>query len=1157
MGDGPADTLGVAIENIVRQYLDEWKRPPPMVELDAAWRFVSGPYRSGDLPLSRTAAKGRYKNKKEVTNAEGKKVTIYEYSERQVANRHREKAERLDNLQSNIGKLEDKVHEDLGSDDDKTRMTALAVALINDTYERVGNDESAANGHYGVTGWLKKHISFKNGEAKISYVGKSGVKQTKTVTDSALVKALKDAAEGKGEDEPLFDCEGCSVSSKEVNAYLKPFDITAKDLRGYHANREMMEALADIRSDGPSLPRDRKARDKILKGEFARALDVVAKIVGHETATLRNQYLVPHLEETYMKDGSVIQSLKKESRLRRASLGLERYVRATKTRAEKEDEQVKDKLVRRSPKLKPPRQDLRDHRIDTDEDPDLKSQGQEGDRDLSLNYKRVAALWKSLQGKSPAQRIAFLYLYADSPSDNTPTREEQAAGSVVKTESGKLRAKNKADSIKYFEGSESEQAKAFSESSESGDEESNEEGEVAPASEQWARISPEQQKAVNDHPATPHVANAMNEAFYWDGTTEKGQSIISQLGQVVQNLPEASKDVYDFAESLKSLSQKANTQEQWQQVVPPLLDKLMSKMLAHTVKATTPKGDTPTTDEPASDDKPSGGETTPPAMSPHKALAEAIKSEDPEKITSAAKEYGDAHPEITEKMGEHLKAYQEATDAANKAAVALQTATGGEKDKQEWALEEATKNQAKVLSQIQSLRPPTDEEKASKAKAEAEEAAAKESAEKLDAAVKDLGMGKEQYDSLTKDLKIPEGQSANFAQSVAANFKAMKDNPPADKSALKMRGKVDPKASPEDQARQIAVNHYVEEHLLNPSNIAGGLSDKAQSNEDMAKYSRDVFNHVKDMSPDDIESILSKAPEIDDDSPRAQQTRKMQGAAYIAYLKNGGDPSNNKLPNHIRENVSLSLPTNSEFLASKLGDDPSPLLDLVDGDPLDSRSSEKIKGIIRGLSPEDSAKYVEKSSPILADAYRSIASMPAEDRDRAKQTFDEVAAFLEFVAKKGAVASAKAKKPAGGKSKPTGLPKDDSEMGDYINNVMQDVTPTQELQDYIAAMQEGRTDVADPRPVMFQKAFDRFSQIRKDLESAGTADDDPRAKTLSEILTALRAGLDSQDYGIFDTLRRSRSASFRNRLTGVLVPLPAREWKRWLPFLSDNGALQG
>lgn len=532
MGDGPADTLGLAIDNIVRQYLDEWERPPTMVELDAAWRFVSGPYRSGDLPLVRTAAanvltptgKGdsyhadlakdafihftpadrakqivasgkllmnppfkkfgpdavyavsvkwgsfrprvqtthygnvplvgilfttttmpkigyteevvwdrdvvmhnpkvlpynqavslinaardsvsgeayvlygkdkmaKYKDKKQVKTKDGDTVTVYEYSERQVANRHREKAERLDNLQSNIGKLEDKVHEDLGSDDDRTRMTALAVALINDTYERVGNDESAANGHYGVTGWLKKHISFNNGEAKISYVGKSGVKQTKTVSDSALVKALKDAAEGKGGDDPLFDCEGCSVSSKEVNAYLKPFDITAKDLRGYHANREMMEALADIRSDGPSLPRDRKAKDKILKGEFARALDVVAKIVGHETATLRNQYLVPHLEETYMKDGSVIQSLKKESRLRRASLGLERYVRATKTRAEKEDEQVKDKLVRRSPKIKPPRQDLRDHRIDTDEDPDLKSQGQEGDRDLSLNYKRVANLY--------------------------------------------------------------------------------------------------------------------------------------------------------------------------------------------------------------------------------------------------------------------------------------------------------------------------------------------------------------------------------------------------------------------------------------------------------------------------------------------------------------------------------------------------------------------------------------------------------------------------------------------------------------------------------------------------------------------------------------------------------------------------------------------
>ena len=63
---------------------------------------------------------------------------------------------------------------------------------------------------------------------------------------------------------------------------------------------------------------------------------------------------------------------------------------ATKSPAEKEDEAIED-LSRPAPKKKPPRHDLRKERVDTD---DEKNEfGAEGDRDLSLNYKRVASRW--------------------------------------------------------------------------------------------------------------------------------------------------------------------------------------------------------------------------------------------------------------------------------------------------------------------------------------------------------------------------------------------------------------------------------------------------------------------------------------------------------------------------------------------------------------------------------------------------------------------------------------------------------------------------------------------------------------------------------------------------------------------------------------------
>lgn len=333
-----------------------------------------------DLLMARTAAsRPKYQGKKEVPKADGSGTTmVYQYGPRQVANRHKEKAERVEALRGRIGDLRRRFKSDLHSDDPETRLTALAVALIDATYERVGNDASADNGHYGVTGWTMDHVTFaKDGKrATFRYTGKSGVDHEKTVDDPALVKALKSCCSDKGKDDPVLSDGDVRVTSRMVNDYLREFDITAKDLRGFHANREMQERLRAIRRDGPDLPRPRKERDSILKEEFAEALEGAAEAVGHEASTLRKQYLVPWLEESYMKDGTVIDRLDK-----RAS-GLAGWTfTATKTHAEREDEEV-ERLVRRSPKLKPSRDDSKRERVDVD-DPDIQGR----DLDLSVNYK--------------------------------------------------------------------------------------------------------------------------------------------------------------------------------------------------------------------------------------------------------------------------------------------------------------------------------------------------------------------------------------------------------------------------------------------------------------------------------------------------------------------------------------------------------------------------------------------------------------------------------------------------------------------------------------------------------------------------------------------------------------------------------------------------
>jgi len=281
-------------------------------------------------------ADAKYKKKKKTEDGE----TVYEYSDKQVQHRNREKAKRVEKLDKSIGDLRKKVKNDLKDDSQATRLMALAVGVIDETYGRVGNEESAKDGHFGVTVWKKEHITFSGNSATIKYVGKSGVKQEKKVDDAALVKALKDAVEGKDKGDFVFDCTDddenkTCIRAKDVNEYLKPFDITAKDLRGYHANKLMQDALKAVRKDGKSLPEDKKEREEMLKKEFKKALEDVAKDVGHEAATLKSNYLVPALEDTFMKDGTVTKKLDKKKSasviardIRLASSVASRYVNA-------------------------------------------------------------------------------------------------------------------------------------------------------------------------------------------------------------------------------------------------------------------------------------------------------------------------------------------------------------------------------------------------------------------------------------------------------------------------------------------------------------------------------------------------------------------------------------------------------------------------------------------------------------------------------------------------------------------------------------------------------------------------------------------------------------------------------------------------------------
>ena len=104
--------------------------------------------------------------------------------------RWKKKKEHIHHLSNTIQRLRLNITKDLKDPSEKVFLTALVVAMMDRTGERIGNSDSAANGHFGVTGFLKSHISVIGNKVHMSYVGKSGVEHEKSFSDEKIAKAL-------------------------------------------------------------------------------------------------------------------------------------------------------------------------------------------------------------------------------------------------------------------------------------------------------------------------------------------------------------------------------------------------------------------------------------------------------------------------------------------------------------------------------------------------------------------------------------------------------------------------------------------------------------------------------------------------------------------------------------------------------------------------------------------------------------------------------------------------------------------------------------------------------------------------------------------------------------------------------------------------------
>ena len=192
--------------------------------------------------------------------------------------------------------LREKVAADLRRRDlDRDKVSALAVALLDETLARIGNAAYAQeHGHYGLTTLRDKHAREASGALRLAYTGKSGKEQELTVADRRLARLVRACRDIPGYDLFQYYTDGgkATLESGDVNAYLREAagDFTAKDFRTWGGTVLAAQALAE--QEVPDSDRQRQSAE-------AEAIREVASALGNTAAVTRNHYVHPDILEAY------------------------------------------------------------------------------------------------------------------------------------------------------------------------------------------------------------------------------------------------------------------------------------------------------------------------------------------------------------------------------------------------------------------------------------------------------------------------------------------------------------------------------------------------------------------------------------------------------------------------------------------------------------------------------------------------------------------------------------------------------------------------------------------------------------------------------------------------------------------------------------------
>jgi DNA topoisomerase IB len=219
--------------------------------------------------------------------------------------RDREKFERMIDFARALPQLRGTVAEDLARRGlTRERLLACATRLLDRGFFRIGGEEYAESGSFGLSTLQKRHVRLQGkGVMVFDYVAKGGKQRAQRIVDPSAFAVIRPLKRRRGGPQLFCYRNGSGwapIRSDDVNAYIREHTHgphSAKDFRTWHATVLAAVALAVL---------GERARTETARRRVAsHAIREVSRYLGNTPTVCRDSYIDPRVFERFY-DGETI-----------------------------------------------------------------------------------------------------------------------------------------------------------------------------------------------------------------------------------------------------------------------------------------------------------------------------------------------------------------------------------------------------------------------------------------------------------------------------------------------------------------------------------------------------------------------------------------------------------------------------------------------------------------------------------------------------------------------------------------------------------------------------------------------------------------------------------------------------------------------------------